>query len=139
MQAFRIARADCYLTTLLNQTFCDSLANTARRPSHHSNLAMQAEIHPPPRISNDVWVVPDHLSAGELRQATGGKQAMDLGIKGRRAIVTGGGSGIGFETARQFLEEGVRVLIAGRTADKIIKARDELEIGRAHVCTPVTL
>ena len=51
---------------------------------------------------------------------------MDLGIKGRRAIVTGGGSGIGFETARQFLEEGVRVLIAGRTADKINKARDEL-------------
>ena len=51
---------------------------------------------------------------------------MDLGIKGRRAIVTGGGSGIGFETARQFLEEGVRVLIAGRTADKTNKARDEL-------------
>ena len=51
---------------------------------------------------------------------------MDLGIKGRRAIVTGGGSGIGLETARQFLEEGVRVLIAGRTADKINKARDEL-------------
>src|SRR5215470_19811084 len=69
---------------------------------------------------------PDHLSVGELRQATGGKQAMDLGIKGRRAIVTGGGSGIGFETARQFLEEGVRVVIAGRTAEKINKARDEL-------------
>jgi 3-oxoacyl-[acyl-carrier protein] reductase len=51
---------------------------------------------------------------------------MDLGIKGRRAIVTGGGSGIGFETARQFLEEGVRVLIAGRTLDKINKARDQL-------------
>ena len=51
---------------------------------------------------------------------------MDLGIKGRRAIVTGGGSGIGYETARLFLQEGVRVLIAGRTADKINKARDEL-------------
>lgn len=51
---------------------------------------------------------------------------MDLGIKGRRAIVTGGGSGIGFETVRQFLEEGVRVLIAGRTVEKINKARDEL-------------
>jgi len=51
---------------------------------------------------------------------------MDLGIKGRRAIVTGGSSGIGFETARQFLEEGVRVLITGRKADKLSKARDEL-------------
>src|SRR6267142_2801007 len=30
---------------------------------------------------------------------------MDLGIKGRRAIVTGGGSGIGYETARLFLED----------------------------------
>ena len=51
---------------------------------------------------------------------------MDLGIKGRRAIVTGGSSGIGFETARQFLEEGVRVLITGRDADKLAKARDDL-------------
>ena len=51
---------------------------------------------------------------------------MELGIKGRRAIVTGGGSGIGYETARLFLEEGVRVLIAGRNADKLDKARDAL-------------
>jgi len=51
---------------------------------------------------------------------------MDLGIKGRRAIVTGGGSGIGFATARIFLEEGVRVVIAGRGVDKLNKARDAL-------------
>src|SRR5262245_59833161 len=51
---------------------------------------------------------------------------MDLGIKGRRAIVTGGSSGIGFETARLFLEEGVRVLINGRNADKLTQARDAL-------------
>ena len=51
---------------------------------------------------------------------------MDLGIKGRRAIVTGGSSGIGFETARQFLEEGVRVLITGRNEKKLTEARDDL-------------
>jgi 3-oxoacyl-[acyl-carrier protein] reductase len=51
---------------------------------------------------------------------------MDLGIKGRRAIVTGGSSGIGFETARQFLEEGARVLITGRNEKKLNAARDEL-------------
>ena len=41
---------------------------------------------------------------------------MDLCIKGRAAIVTGGSRGIGRETARQFLEEGVRVMICGRNA-----------------------
>ncbi len=51
---------------------------------------------------------------------------MDLGIKGRRAIVTGGSSGIGYETARQLLEEGVRVLITGRNEGKLTKARDDL-------------
>ena len=51
---------------------------------------------------------------------------MDLRLKGRRAIVTGGSSGIGFMTARQFLEEGARVLITGRNADKLANARDDL-------------
>ena len=51
---------------------------------------------------------------------------MDLGIKGRRAIVTGGSSGIGFETTRLFLDEGVRVLITGRENAKLERARDAL-------------
>ena len=51
---------------------------------------------------------------------------MDLGIKDRRAIVTGGSSGIGFATARLFLQEGVRVTICGRNAEKLAKARNEL-------------
>src|SRR5918993_1792079 len=51
---------------------------------------------------------------------------MDLGIKGRSAIVTGGSRGIGREAARQFLEEGVRVTICGRNADTLNQTRDEL-------------
>jgi 3-oxoacyl-[acyl-carrier protein] reductase len=51
---------------------------------------------------------------------------MDLGIKGRAAIVTGASRGIGRETARQFLEEGVRVMICGRNAATIETARAEL-------------
>ncbi len=58
---------------------------------------------------------------------------MDLGIKGRRAIVTGGSSGIGYQTAKLFLQEGVRVLITGRDAAKLEKARGELaQLGEAY-------
>lgn len=39
---------------------------------------------------------------------------MDLGIKGRVAIVSGGSRGIGRATAKQFLEEGVRVMTCSR-------------------------
>jgi 3-oxoacyl-[acyl-carrier protein] reductase len=51
---------------------------------------------------------------------------MDLGIKGKAAIVTGGSRGIGRETARQFLEEGVRVMICGRNAETLERTRGEL-------------
>ena len=51
---------------------------------------------------------------------------MDLGIKGRAAIVTGGSRGIGRETARQFLEEGVRVTICGRNGETLDATRDAL-------------
>ena len=51
---------------------------------------------------------------------------MDLGIKGRAAIITGASRGIGRETARQFLEEGVRVMICGRNAETLERTRAEL-------------
>src|SRR5215510_14696416 len=51
---------------------------------------------------------------------------MDLGIRGKAAIVTGGSRGIGRETARQFLEEGVRVTICGRNPETLEKTRAEL-------------
>jgi NAD(P)-dependent dehydrogenase (short-subunit alcohol dehydrogenase family) len=51
---------------------------------------------------------------------------MDLGFKARAAIVTGVPRVVGREAARQFLEEGVRVMICGRTAQTIEQSRAEL-------------
>lgn len=51
---------------------------------------------------------------------------MDLGIKGRSAIVTGGSRGIGRVTAKLFLEEGVRVAICSRNEAEVAAAANEL-------------
>jgi NAD(P)-dependent dehydrogenase (short-subunit alcohol dehydrogenase family) len=56
---------------------------------------------------------------------------MDLGIKGKRALVTGSTAGIGFATARQLAREGVFVYINGRTEARVRKALGEIE-GKAE-------
>ena len=47
-------------------------------------------------------------------------------FRGRVALVTGGGSGIGLATAGELVRLGARVAICGRTADKLEAARVEL-------------
>ena len=54
------------------------------------------------------------------------RHTLDLGISGKRVIVTGGSRGIGRATARQFLQEGARVLICARDGAAAQAARDEL-------------
>jgi NAD(P)-dependent dehydrogenase (short-subunit alcohol dehydrogenase family) len=47
-------------------------------------------------------------------------------LEGKRALITGGTSGIGLETARQFLKEGARIAITGRGSDSLEAAHKEL-------------
>jgi len=47
---------------------------------------------------------------------------MDLGLKGLRAVVTGGSSGIGLATVRLLLGDGCRVALCGRDAARLDRA-----------------
>jgi 3-oxoacyl-[acyl-carrier protein] reductase len=59
---------------------------------------------------------------------------MDLGLRDRVCLVTGSTSGIGLETARVLAEEGARVVVTGRDADRVEDARKQAnaELGAAY-------
>lgn len=52
---------------------------------------------------------------------------MDLELNGKRALVTGGSSGIGLAIARELAREGAEVAIAARTPDKLAHAVETLK------------
>ena len=52
---------------------------------------------------------------------------MDLGLKGLRAVVTGGSKGIGRAAADIFAQEGANVAICARNADEVKSAVKDLK------------
>lgn len=52
---------------------------------------------------------------------------MDLGLKGKRALVTGSTAGIGFAIAKLLAREGAFVYVNGRTEARVEKAASEIE------------
>ncbi|MCJ9728651.1 short-chain dehydrogenase/reductase [Bradyrhizobium sp. PRIMUS42] len=51
---------------------------------------------------------------------------MDLGLKGKCVVITGGSRGIGFACAKAFLEEGGQVTIVGRNEQSVRASADKL-------------
>ena len=51
---------------------------------------------------------------------------MDLGIKGRRAVVSGGAGDIGMSAARFLLRDGVKVVLTDLDESDLAKAKDDL-------------
>jgi len=47
-------------------------------------------------------------------------------LLGKRALITGGTTGIGLETAKQFLAEGARVVITGQNPETLAQAQEQL-------------
>lgn len=56
-----------------------------------------------------------------------------VSFKGRTVLVTGGSRGLGLVMARQFLEEGARVVLCAREEVELARARDELGGGEQQV------
>ena len=63
---------------------------------------------------------------------------MELGLHGKRAIVTGGSKGIGKAIARELAREGVDVVIVARSPESLAAAARELaaETGRRVIALP---
>ena len=55
-------------------------------------------------------------------------------LDNRRALVTGGGTGIGFGCAERLVAAGAGVTIAGRRADVLERGRGAPGCGRASGC-----
>ena len=47
-------------------------------------------------------------------------------LEGKKVVVTGGGSGLGYAMAKRFVEEGAEVLISGRNRETLSKSASEL-------------
>jgi NAD(P)-dependent dehydrogenase (short-subunit alcohol dehydrogenase family) len=64
---------------------------------------------------------------------------MDLQLRGRRALITGGSRGIGLEVARALAAEGVDVAIAARDIDRLEASAGELRAASGQKVVPVVI
>jgi 3-oxoacyl-[acyl-carrier protein] reductase len=59
---------------------------------------------------------------------------MDLGLRERVCVVTGSTGGIGRETARLLSEEGARVVVTGRSSERVQRTKTEVGAALGLVC-----
>jgi len=67
------------------------------------------------------------MSRSFLKTGISRRETMDLGIKGRIALISGADSGMGKETARLLLEAGVKVALTDKPGGTLDEAVEELK------------
>src|ERR1700757_847136 len=59
-------------------------------------------------------------------------KSMDLGLKDRLIVVTGGGAGIGAGISRACLAEGAHVVVLGRRSENVLVFMEEMQSAKAQ-------
>lgn len=88
---------------------------------------------PPPSVATPRRPATDRPK--QPRAGHGGNTEMDLGLEGRKAIVTAGSRGIGLAIAQTLADQGADVAICARGAEGLERARKDLEGRGARVFT----
>jgi 3-oxoacyl-[acyl-carrier protein] reductase len=73
-----------------------------------------------PALAIPVRLSVPHEDEGRRRHGGYASRAMDLGLDGKRCLVTGSTGGIGLETVRELVREGARVVTCGRSGAPVI-------------------
>lgn len=60
-------------------------------------------------------------------------------FEGQIAVITGAGSGIGEATAQRMAKEGARVILVGRTKEKLVQAASAIDTRCERKCTDIFL
>src|SRR3954469_3302196 len=92
--------------------------NSRRRPSSPSSPRPRKQASTSPRRQN--------ASRGSSRRKASQQTDMDLQLKGKKVLITGGSKGIGLACARAFIAEGARVAIVSRSQENLNQGKKAL-------------
>lgn len=56
-------------------------------------------------------------------------------LEGKVALITGGGTGLGADFAKRFVEEGAKIVITGRRKEKLEEVANQLPKGSVEICS----